>query len=337
MGEKTACVPSRTSALPLARVEALHHDRGVVDGASRGAGDGEEDRPPSGKDVRPEHRLAGARLGRGQPLRRSAASRYSQQLAGPRRAGLRAQDRVVGSPGALADTVRRVGEPRHGASRGGDLARQPVGVDEADPGAVRGEEGAAAASLRNGSYALAVESAQLDLAVRDVGEQRAVGRESEAGHGQRAGLQTEDEARDPLRGGRLSRGQHQRERCCRDRHGGDPPWNERRPGGPPGIHGDLRALELAERLRDLDPDVREVVQPLAGIAFQTAAQDPARRGRGGGGKPIPLDLGPQHGREHVRGCRPLEQPRAGQHLEQDHAERPDVAATIHGLPPRLLG
>ena len=186
--------------LPLARVQPLHDDRGVVDGASRGAGDGEEDRPPSGQDVRPEDCFPGARCGRGQPLRRSAVSRYPQQLAGPGRAGLRAQDRVAGRPGTLADAVRRVGEPHHRPSGGGDLARQPVGVDETDPGTVRGEERVAAASLRQSPDALAVESAQLDLAVRDISELRPVGREGEAGHGQRAGLQTKNAGARPAAG-----------------------------------------------------------------------------------------------------------------------------------------
>ena len=104
-----------------------------------------------------------------------------------------------------------------------------------------------------------------------------------------------------------------------------------RPAGGGAVAG-AGSSGVAER----DPRLADVAQALLRVALQAAVQQApdSRRGRGGQGAPV--DVLPHHRGEDVRDRLALEQLAAGQHLEEDGAESPNVGAFVDGLPARLL-
>ena len=83
--------------------------------------------------------------------------------------------------------------------------------------------------------------------------------------------------------------------------------------------------------------VRDVAQALARVALEAALEHVADRGRRFCGEAAPVDLAREDGGEDVRDRLAVEQPLAGQHLEEHHTEGPDVGALVDRLAPRLLG
>ena len=88
--------------------------------------------------------------------------------------------------------------------------------------------------------------------------------------------------------------------------------------------------ELGARLRD----VRE---PGAAIFLQTATQKIAQRDRCVDGQVRPRRLDCQDARDHFGDACAAERPPAGDELEHQTAERPDVCALIDGFAAQLLG
>ena len=96
------------------------------------------------------------------------------------------------------------------------------------------------------------------------------------------------------------------------------------------LHGEAR-LEREARLAD-------VAQAPLRVALEAAAR--AGAGGGGGvaaGRAAQSELALQDGREHVADRLALEEPAAGQHLEEHDAEGPDVGALVDRRAARLLG
>ena len=83
--------------------------------------------------------------------------------------------------------------------------------------------------------------------------------------------------------------------------------------------------------------VRDVAQALARVALEAALEHVADGGWRFGGEAAPVDLAREDGGEDVRDRLAVEQPLAGQHLEQHDTEGPDVGALVDRLAPRLLG
>ena len=86
-----------------------------------------------------------------------------------------------------------------------------------------------------------------------------------------------------------------------------------------------------------DPRLADVAEPGLGVALEAALEQPAEARRGRGGKRSPGDRLLDHRGQDVRDRLAVEEPAAGQHLEQHDAEGPDVGALVDGLAPRLLG
>ena len=92
-----------------------------------------------------------------------------------------------------------------------------------------------------------------------------------------------------------------------------------------------------ENVFDHDPGVGDVVQAVLRVALEAAAQKLPDRARRAGGQAIEVDLLAHHRRKCVDHALALEQPHAGEHLVEQHAERPDVSSLVDRSPPRLLG
>ncbi len=75
----------------------------------------------------------------------------------------------------------------------------------------------------------------------------------------------------------------------------------------------------------------------ARVALETAAQQAADRARCSRGQLAERDLGPQDGGERFGHGVAVEHPLAGEHLEQQHPERPNVRTLVDRQPLGLLG
>jgi len=73
------------------------------------------------------------------------------------------------------------------------------------------------------------------------------------------------------------------------------------------------------------------------ILLETASCEGSNRWRHIGRQGVPVRFTLEDARQDVGGIVALERPCAGQHLEEDAAEGPDVAAFVCGTPFRLLG
>ena len=87
---------------------------------------------------------------------------------------------------------------------------------------------------------------------------------------------------------------------------------------------------------ELDPRRRHVGEPFAAIPFQAPAKQPPDRFRRLDRQRVPVEVLTQHRGEHVRHVVAGKRAAAGQHLVQNHAERPDISAAIDGLSPCLF-
>ncbi len=96
-------------------------------------------------------------------------------------------------------------------------------------------------------------------------------------------------------------------------------------------------FRLVERVLDLDPNVRRVVQPMLGVLLQATAQQTPDRRRHVAGQPVPVGLGLEHRRKRVRDGGSAEQPGPGQHFEEHGAQRPEVGALVDRAAARLFG
>ena len=250
-------------------------------------------------------------------------------------------DGAVGAPGAAAGVGGR-GERLDRPGRGFELPELGLG-EEADEARVGRPEGLASA-LRAlepaGVAAVEAPEPQVALARRRFGgedERPPVGRDHHlieagarrCGQGEDHGFsgrrrlppgRDRGEERD---GGEAGRGHQQggpaavargRDRPCPDRAGG----------------GGARPLQVVAGVRD-------VAQALAWVALEAAPEHVANRGWRPCGEAAPVDLAREDGGENVRDRLAVEQPLAGQHLEQHDTEGPDVGALVDRLAPRLLG
>ena len=94
---------------------------------------------------------------------------------------------------------------------------------------------------------------------------------------------------------------------------------------------------MLRRVRERDARFADVAQPAFRIPVEAAreqAPDDVGRARR---QPLPLGLARDDGRERVRDCLLVEQPRPRQHLEEHDAEGPHVSALVDGTAPRLFG
>ena len=106
------------------------------------------------------------------------------------------------------------------------------------------------------------------------------------------------------------------------------------------VHGDRRPLlgvGSAQQLVERDARVGDVVQPVLRIAFEAAGEQPAQLPGKRRGQRLPVDLLPQHGREHVADGLAGEELPPGQHLVEEDAEGPDVRTLVDGPSASLLG
>ena len=113
--------------------------------------------------------------------------------------------------------------------------------------------------------------------------------------------------------------------------------------GRPPRHGGARRLwhdgrgVAGRRVAEGDARFPDVPQAELGVALEAAAEQLSYRVGRAGRQRAPIRLRLQHGRERVAHRLAFEEPAAGQHLEQQDAEGPDVRALVHGAAARLLG
>ena len=111
------------------------------------------------------------------------------------------------------------------------------------------------------------------------------------------------------------------------------------PGGPRSAAGSTRVGAqggLAQRLLDFDSSVPDVVEAVPHVHAQAAMKQVAQLAGGVHWQQCPVGLFLQDRRERVRNRLAGKKTLAREHFEQHHAERPDVGALVHRLPPRLL-
>ena len=92
----------------------------------------------------------------------------------------------------------------------------------------------------------------------------------------------------------------------------------------------------AQRLVDHDAGVGDVVQPILRLAIQATNEQTAHLRRNRRGKRAPVDVRTQHCGEDVADRVPFEESLAAEHLEEDHAEGPDVGALVDRFAACLL-
>ncbi len=109
------------------------------------------------------------------------------------------------------------------------------------------------------------------------------------------------------------------------------------PARRPGVSRREIAVRSARCLAQLEACVRDVVQPAPRITLEAAAQQAADRGRRFRRQRTEVDVGLEHAGEHVAHGFADEEPPAGQHLPEHHAEGPDVGSLVDGLAAGLLG
>ena len=277
-------------------VDALRHDAALAgrEGEGHEAGlvvvvravdraDREEDRAAAGEENGPAERaLALAVLGRHHGLGRPSGRAHAPQ-AGVVRGD--EEDRAVGRPHAAS----RVGGVRQvlGRAAGEGDGLQPPVREEAERGAVRGEEGTAAAfGAGDRPRFRLVEGAHVDHRLPRGAAHRE--RELPAVRGQRQGRHVEERQR------LVARKRHREVRERLDRPRGRPLPGERRrgadaddreepgrrlaPAGRAAGRG-ARRCRLGARVLQQEARVGDVVEPPGGLLHQAAAQDARDRGR----------------------------------------------------------
>jgi hypothetical protein len=95
----------------------------------------------------------------------------------------------------------------------------------------------------------------------------------------------------------------------------------------------VRAARGVAALQE-DAGLADVAQAQPGVALEAAGDQTAQHRMLGDRQGLPVGLGAQHGGQRVADRLALEQPLAGEHLEEDHAEGPDVGAPVDRLLPR---
>ena len=98
-----------------------------------------------------------------------------------------------------------------------------------------------------------------------------------------------------------------------------------------------RVARIMRQVVEHDTRLADVAQAPFRVAIETALEQASQpRGRVDGQR-LPVDLLAQHRREHVGALLAREHAPAGQHLEEDEAEGPDVDPAIDDLAAGLLG
>ena len=167
------------------------------------------------------------------------------------------------------------------------------------------------------------------------GDPSPVGRDVDGARGHRAGRRQHRQ---------LQRGHRGRPRASpeeRPRRGGRDRERRHRPGdesGRPPRRGDRgRGGRRVFFLRQLDPRVGDVVQPLLRVLPQAAPEKAADPRRDPRGKRVEVGGRLQDRRQDVGEGLALEEPAAGEHLVEHDAEGPDVGPLVDGLAAGLLG
>ena len=120
---------------------------------------------------------------------------------------------------------------------------------------------------------------------------------------------------------------------CGDQQGGAE--GPRRRHAPARRHRRRRAL-VRPRLGQVGAGIADVAQPRRHVLLEAPADHAPHRWRDRGGQRLPRRLALQHRGHGVRRRAPRERPRAGEHLVEEAAERPDVGTAIDQLASCLL-
>ena len=221
-------------------------------------------------------------------------------------------------------------EARPDAARGRQRVAEPVGGGNGRRGRYDVEGGQLAEARRE----------RLDQRVADELPAGQAGEVAARQHHQRRGRRGRRRGRG-LGCGR--RAPHQPRGRPREQERGERRHDERRRERAPATGRRARAaaaVSRARRLRqlalELPARVRGVAQAPLGVLLEAALEqvvDALRRRRR---QRLPLGLAGEDGGERVGGRRAAERPPAGEHLEEDAAEAPDVGAAVQRPPPRLL-
>lgn len=352
-GRNVAC---RCTALPddraVVTMDRLDDDLGVVDstGAARLT-----------RNAREEHRVAARQklrtvqtlilTARDDDLDGTSVRGHTDDTR-----GVREQDRIGQRPGKPVRKVRAtlLLVEQHGRAACGWQALDhecptPV-LHMDDPVAVRRERGGSGPETearkrrlrtRNRSYLGFVEVAQIETAVRDIRDLRAVRRQTDHRHRCRGqGLFRGQEHREPRNGAGCGRRRGSKKPTCSHRdaddHGNADEAQTYRTSRPR-FALRCRPLWVLEYGLKLDARIRDRVQSVARLLRQATLEQVLEPRVQAGRQAAPVGLGLEHVSEHVRNGFTLEKREPGQHLAEHNTKGPHVRALIRGLPACLLG
>ena len=335
--------------LRIAAVERSHEDLVALDG--RGApdpGQEKEVRPVREEEREPVRVVAALGVQFRELLHLPAVRGHGRERTARRR---REHDDALRAPGPALWKVRRRAQDRRRSARGVDLLELLVRAEGDEPAVGRPERvlGAVGSRERLGvggvqgtdvETHLRVRPARRECELPPVGRKHGRARLRRVDGKHRALRRRDRRAIDaPFRG---ASAQRERPRGGRER-GRDGPGNvEGRAAALRRRHGITRSRRAHARGpgdRPLEGDARlaDRLQALLRVALE-AALEQHPHGRRCRGRQLPeIHRLAKDGGERVAHGLALEEALAGQHLEEDDAERPDVGSLVDRLAARLLG